>query len=61
VDPEISPEPTPEERLAILAALAAAGALPPPYHSAWRAAALEELDGDALAEDPGGDPRVVEP
>lgn len=62
MDAEISPEPSEEERRAILAALARGDGRPAPYRSLWRAAALEEpLGGDATAEDPGRDPRIVEP
>jgi hypothetical protein len=57
VDVEILPEPTDDERRAILAALRAADERSP-YTSAWRLAALR--DG-ALAEEPGGDAGVVEP
>jgi hypothetical protein len=61
VEVEIFPEPSDEERAAILEALARAEAAPAAYRSPWRAAALAELGGDAAAEDPWGDPRVVEP
>ena len=57
----IKPEPTPEERRAIDAALAAAQAGPPAYASRWRAAALAELGDDALTEESWSDPGVVEP
>jgi hypothetical protein len=59
---QIEPEPTDDERRAIVAALGAgAGAAPPAYSSRWLAAGLDELRGHALAEEPGGDPGVVEP
>ena len=57
---QIEPEPTDEERRAIVAALGA-GAVPPVYSSRWLAAGIDELRGDALAEETGGDPGVVEP
>ena len=61
MDLRIEPEPTEAERLAILAALRdGAGAAPPAYSSRWLLAGLEELRGDALAEEPGGDAGVVE-
>ena len=50
MEAEIKPDPTPEERAAILAALA--GLLsdgPPAYRSAWRQLGVEEnLDGDGF-------------
>jgi hypothetical protein len=49
----IKPEPTAEERRAILAALAALQAEPAVYASRWL--------GDALAEESWSDPGVVEP
>lgn len=56
------PVPSDEERRAILEALAAAESSGPDvYQSRWRASGLDDLRGDAAAEDPGGDPRVVEP
>jgi hypothetical protein len=45
MEPEIRPEPTPEERAAILAALErllSDGSRPPGYRSAWRAAGIRE-------------------
>jgi hypothetical protein len=52
VEPEIRPEPTPEERRAILAALADEEQYQPPgYRSRWRDAALEEgVSADVRAE-----------
>jgi hypothetical protein len=56
MEPEIKPEPSPEERAAILAALErllADDSGPPAYRSAWREAGiLENLDEspDELAE-----------
>ena len=50
---EITPEPTPEERRAIELALADGDDAP----SAWAAS----LDGGPAAEQPGREPRVVEP
>jgi hypothetical protein len=45
VDVEIVPEPTPEEREAVLAALAEREPEPPgAYVSLWRAAGLDEED-----------------
>jgi hypothetical protein len=61
VEAEITPEPSEEERKAILAAIEGGSELPRPYRSAWRAAALDDLRDDALAEERGGDPGVVEP
>ena len=59
---EILPEPSEDERRALLEALAAdrvreAAA----WRSRWREAALDDLRGDATTEDAWGDPRVVEP
>jgi hypothetical protein len=59
VNVAINPEPTAEERRAILAALAAVQAGPAAYASRWRASALA-LGGDALAEESGSDAGVVE-
>jgi hypothetical protein len=54
VEPEIRPEPRPEERRVILIALADEEphrAHPPGYRSRWREAALEEgVSADAPAE-----------
>jgi hypothetical protein len=62
MDLQIEPEPTDEERRAIVAALGGgAAAARRAYSSRWLAAGLDELRGDALAEEPGGDPGVVEP
>ena len=58
---EITPEPSPEERRAMLAALERDDGVSSAYRSRWRAAALEELRGDPAAEDPGRDAGVVEP
>jgi hypothetical protein len=61
MEAEIRPEPSDEERRAILAALARVGALPASYSSRWRDSALDDLRDDALAEQSGRDPRVVQP
>ena len=61
MDVEITPAPTEQERRTILAALHAADRVPDAYASAWRAAALEDLGDDALAQESGRDARVVEP
>jgi predicted Zn-dependent peptidase len=55
MEPVIRPEPTDEERRAILEALRADGPSEPSvYRSRWREAALEEgLEGEVPAE-PGG-------
>jgi hypothetical protein len=58
VELEIVPEPSEEERRAILAALAAGDAGAP---SAWWQAGLDDLRDGALAEQAGGDAGVVEP
>jgi hypothetical protein len=58
---EITPEPSEDERRAILAALAAAEAGPGAYRSRWRAAALADLRDGALTEESGSDAGVVEP
>jgi hypothetical protein len=53
MEPEISPEPSPEERAAILAALECLlenDPLPPAYRSAWREAGVRE-NLDDLGED----------
>ena len=57
---EITPEPTDEERRAILAALGAANTEPAGHASLWRASALADLRDGALAEESGSDARVVE-
>ena len=47
--PEITPEPSPEERAAILAALqdgSAGEGLPPAYRSLWRRDGIREGVGD---------------
>jgi hypothetical protein len=61
MEAEIRPEPSDEERRAILAALARVGAPPPSYSSLWRASALDDLRDDALTEQSGRDPRVIQP
>ena len=58
---EITPEPSEEERRAILAALEAVDTRPPAYESRWRAVALDDLRDDALPQESGSNPRVVEP
>ena len=58
---EIVPDPTDAERCAILDALARTDAPPPVATSRWRASALDDLRDGAIPEQPGGDPRVVEP
>jgi hypothetical protein len=60
VDVEITPEPSAEERRAILHALDGANAGPAAYDSVWRASALADLRDGALAEEGGGDAGVVE-
>jgi hypothetical protein len=57
---QVTPEPSPEERRAILAAFDQANARPAPYDSRWRASALSDLRNGALAEDAGSDPGIVE-
>ena len=57
----ITPEPSEEERQAILEALEAVNARPPAYESRWRASALDDLRDGALAEESGSDSGVVEP
>ncbi len=68
---EIEPEPTPEERAAIVAALSDLVAAPADGPGAWwragvrEAAGLAATDGSGAsggsAEQPGRDPHVVEP
>ena len=58
---EITPEPSEEERRAILAALVPADAVPAAYTSRWRASALADLRDGALAEESGSDAGVIEP
>jgi hypothetical protein len=60
VDVEITPEPSAEERRAILHALDGANARSAAYGSVWRASALADLRDGALAEEGGGDAGVVE-
>jgi hypothetical protein len=57
---EITPEPSADERRAILEALDGASARPAAYSSVWRASALADLRDGALAEESGGDAGVVE-
>ena len=57
---EIAPEPSEDERRAILAALEAARAVAA-YTSRWRASALADLSDGAFAEESGSDAGVVEP
>jgi hypothetical protein len=57
----IKPEPTAEERRAILAALAPVQTGPAAYASRWRGSALADLGDDALTEESGRDAGVVEP
>jgi hypothetical protein len=58
MEPRIRPEPAPDERAAIIAALAALlsnDGLPPAYRSAWREVGIREnLDADV----PGGEPEA---
>lgn len=62
MDVEITPEPSDEERSAILAALDLAEPRREQLcRSRWRASGLDELRGDAAPEDAWGDPGVVEP
>ena len=58
---DIAPEPSEDERRAILAALEPTRFVPAAYASRWRASALDDLRDGALAEQSGGDARVVEP
>ena len=61
MDAEITPPPGEDDRRAILAALDEAEQVPYAYTSAWRAAALDELGDDALAQERWSDPGIVEP
>jgi hypothetical protein len=61
VNVEIRPAPSPEERRAILDALAAVKAEPAAVRSRWRASVLAESGDGSLAEERGGDTGVVEP
>ena len=61
MDLEVTPPPSDDERRAIATALAEADAAPAVYASPWRAAALEDSGDDPLAQEGGGDARVVEP
>ena len=56
----IVPEPSAEERRAILEALDGANTRPAAYASAWRTSALADLRDGALAEEGGSDAGVVE-
>ena len=56
----IVPEPSAEERRAILEALDGANTRPAAYTSAWRTSALADLRDGALAEEGGSDAGVVE-
>ena len=58
---EITPEPSEDERRAILAALESGQPAPAGYTSRWRASALDDLRDGALAEQSRSDPGVVEP
>lgn len=58
---DITPEPSEDERRAIVDALQAMRALPAAYESRWRAAALADLGDGPLAEERGRDSGVVEP
>jgi hypothetical protein len=58
---EITPEPSEDERRAILEALRPKQAAPAAYESRWRAAALVELGDDSFAQEGGRDAGVVEP
>jgi hypothetical protein len=61
VNVQITPEPSAEERRAILAALDGVRDEPSAYASRWRVSALADLRDGALAEESGGDPSVVQP
>jgi hypothetical protein len=57
MEPRIRPEPTDDERRAILAALEQDERDEPSfYRSRWRAAALEEAVGDGEQAEPDGSP-----
>jgi hypothetical protein len=58
VELEIVPEPSEQERRAILTALAAEDGRTP---GAWWESGLDDLRDGALPEQPGGDAGVVEP
>ena len=57
---DITPEPSEDERRAILTALEPEKSGPAAYASRWRASALDDLRDGALAEESGGDAGVVE-
>ena len=57
---EITPEPSEDERRAIVDALEALQAGPAAYESRWRAAALADLGDGSFAEERGSDAGVVE-
>jgi hypothetical protein len=61
VNVDIKPEPTAEERRAIVAAMATLQTGPPAYASRWRAWTAGDLGDDALTEESWSDPGVVEP
>ena len=61
MDVEITPQPSDAEREAILALLDGTGLGPEGYVSRWRESGLDDLRGDASAEDAGRDARIVEP
>ena len=61
MDVEITPEPSDAERQAISASLDGAGLRPSAYASRWRESGLDDLRGDAAAQDPRRDTGVVEP
>jgi hypothetical protein len=58
---EITPEPTEDERRAILAALDVAQTVPGAYTSRWRISALADLRDGAFAKESGSNAGVVEP
>ena len=53
MEPKITPEPSPDERAAILAALdrLVADAQPPAYRSAWRREGIRENSAEATNDD----------
>jgi hypothetical protein len=60
VSVQITPEPSEEERRAILDVLDDVNSRPGPYESRWRASALADLRDGSLAEESGSDAGVVE-